>query len=176
MAAQILSVFSNRSPFQMLTLFKTMVGSELEYCCPFWNPHKVSDIKAIDIIQRYFTRRIHGCQDLDYWTRLKKIGLMPLRWRRERYILIHSWKVLNGEAPDDISISFKDTLRLGKKAIVPAIDNKAQPSVTSCDEKSFGVIAARLWNLLPAKVDCHSRSQSQSSLKASQTSRPWMVT
>ena len=51
-------------------------------------------------------------------------------------------------------MSFKDTLRLGKKAIVPAINNRAQRSVVTCYENSFGVTAAKLWNLLPAKVNC----------------------
>ena len=50
-------------------------------------------------------------------------------------------------------MSFKNTLGLGKKAIVPAINNKAQRSDASRYEKSFGVTAARLWNLLPAKIN-----------------------
>ena len=78
MAAWVLSVFSNRSPTLMLTLFKTMVRSKLEYCCPVWNPHKIGDIKAIENIHRKFTRRIVGCKDLDYRARLKKLGLMSL--------------------------------------------------------------------------------------------------
>ena len=41
-------VFSDRSPFLMLTLFKTMVRSRLEYCCPVWNPSKITDIEAIE--------------------------------------------------------------------------------------------------------------------------------
>ena len=32
--------------------------------------------------------------------------------------------------------------------------NKAQRSVATCYENSFGVTAAKLWNLLPAKVNC----------------------
>ena len=78
MAAWVLSVFSDRSPFLMLTLFKTMVRSRLEYCCHVWNPHKISDIKAIENIQRNYTRKINGCQDIDYWARLKKLGIMSL--------------------------------------------------------------------------------------------------
>ena len=51
-------------------------------------------------------------------------------------------------------MSFKDTLRLGKKATVPAINNKARRSVSNCYENSFGVTAAKFWNLPPAKVNC----------------------
>jgi len=155
MAAWVLSVFSNRSPFLMLTLFKTMVRSKLEYCCPVWNPHKISDIKAIENIQRNYTRRINGCQDIDYWARLKKLGIMSLQRRRERYVIIHTWKILNGRAPNDIDMLFKDTLRHGKRAIVPPTNNSAQRSIASHYENSFGVCAAKLWNLLPASVNNH---------------------
>ena len=154
MAAWVLSVFSNRSPTLMLTLFKTMVRSKLEYCCPVWNPHKIGDIKAIESVQRNFTRRIAGCKELDYWARLKKPGLMSLQRRRERYIIIHTWKIANGEAPNDIKMSFKETSRHGKRAIVPPINKTAQCSVSSHYENSFGVSATKLWNLLPANVNC----------------------
>ena len=54
MTSWVLSVFRDRSRFLMLTLFKTMVRSKLEYCCPVWNPDKISDIEleAIESIQR----------------------------------------------------------------------------------------------------------------------------
>ena len=41
-ASWVFSVFSDRSPFLMLTLFKTMVRSRVEYCCPVLNPSKIS--------------------------------------------------------------------------------------------------------------------------------------
>ena len=71
MTSWVLSVFRDRSRFLMLTLYKTMVRSKLEYYCPVWNPDKISDIEAIESIQRHYTRRISGCQNLDYWERLQ---------------------------------------------------------------------------------------------------------
>ena len=41
MAAWTLSAFRDRSQVVMLTLYKSMVRSKLEYCCPVWNPAKV---------------------------------------------------------------------------------------------------------------------------------------
>ena len=52
MTSWVLSVFRDRSRFLMLTLYKTMVRSKLEYYCPVWNPDKISDIEAIESIQR----------------------------------------------------------------------------------------------------------------------------
>ena len=44
MAAWALSVFRDRSPTTMITLYKSLIRSRLEYCCPLWNPSKVRDI------------------------------------------------------------------------------------------------------------------------------------
>ena len=146
-------VFSDRSPFLMLTLFKTMVRSRLEYCCPVWNPSKITDIEAIENVQRNYTHHILGCQQLDYWDRLKKLDLLSLQRRRERYILIHTWKMANDLASNDIKMVFKENARHGIKAIVPPLNNKSQRSVATHYENSFGVNAARLWNLLPRQVN-----------------------
>ena len=151
--AWVLSVFRSRSPLLMLTLFKTMVRSKLEYCCPVWDPVKIEDIQAIENIQRNFTRRISSCRDLRYWKRLKRLQLMSLQRRRERYIIIHTWKIINGAAPNDINMEFKENTRLGIKAIIPKINTKAQTSVSTHYFNSFGVKAARLWNILPKEVN-----------------------
>ena len=65
--------------------------------------------------------RILGCKDLTYWDRLKKLHLMSLQRRRERYCIIHAWKILNDLAPNDIGLSFQQNMRLGIKAEIPAI-------------------------------------------------------
>jgi hypothetical protein len=155
-AAWVLSVFRDRSPLLMLTLYKSMVRSRLEYCCPVWNPAKVTDVQALESVQRNFTRRINGCHDLDYWQRLEKLKLLSLQRRRERYSIVHVWKILNGLAPNDISLESYTNDRHGLKIRLPAIKKKAQMSVTTDYENSFKIKASRLWNLLPK--DCNSVS------------------
>ena len=95
-AAGVLSVFFTRSSEIMLTLYKSMVRSLLEYCSPLWNPLKISDIQELESVQKAFTARISGLKDVHYWDRLKQLSLMSLQRRRERYIIIHMWKILNG--------------------------------------------------------------------------------
>ena len=37
-----LSVFKSRDSEVMLTLYKSLVRSHLEYCCPLWHPSKIN--------------------------------------------------------------------------------------------------------------------------------------
>ena len=103
MANWVLSVFSDRSK------------DVLEYNCPVWNPSLMQDIKKLESTQRAFTRYISGCQGLLYWDRLKKLGLMSLQRRRERYVILHLWKIWQGAVPNDLDIQFYDHTRLGTR-------------------------------------------------------------
>ncbi|KAL5251988.1 hypothetical protein ACHWQZ_G014955 [Mnemiopsis leidyi] len=149
----VLSVFNNRSPTIMLTLYKSMVRSLLEYCCPLWDPHKVSDIQELEGVQRAFTARIAGCQDLDYWERLKKLSLMSLQRRRERYILLHMWKIANGSVSNDVEIEFVSRPRTGIKALVPPLRAGVTAFHQSLYDNSFAVKGPRLWNCIPASIN-----------------------
>ena len=105
-AAWVLSVFYTRSPAVMLTLYKSMVQSLLEFCSPLCNPTRISDVQELEGVQKTFTAKIYGCRDLDYWERLKKLSLMSLQRRRECYILDHMWKILYGQTSNDLQIQF----------------------------------------------------------------------
>jgi hypothetical protein len=65
-ASWVLGVFKDRSKPVMLQLYKSLIRSRVEYCCPLCNPVKVTDIQTIEDVQRNFTRRITGTGDLDY--------------------------------------------------------------------------------------------------------------
>jgi ribonuclease P/MRP protein subunit RPP40 len=60
MAGWVLRTFKTRERQVMLTLYKQLVLSQLEYCCPVWALTNVASIMAIEAVQRAYTRRIHG--------------------------------------------------------------------------------------------------------------------
>ena len=151
-AAWCLSVFRSRDKVTMLTLFKSIVRPHLEYCCPLWHPSKVADIQSIESIQRSFTSKIHGLENLNYWERLSELNLMSLQRRRERYCIIYLWKILYSHAPNDIGIQWNVNFRLGIKALVPRAPRNRK--IHSIYEASFAINAPRLWNTLPKKVNC----------------------
>ena len=123
--AWVLSAFKTRNMLTMMTLYKSLVKSHLEYCCPLWNSCKTSETQEIEGVQRTFTARIWGFQHLDYWQRLKALDLMSLQRRRERYIIIHMWKILHYKCPNNINIQFCAPSRLGTKAVIPGISKSS---------------------------------------------------
>ena len=148
-AAWVLSVFQTRSPVIMLTLYKSMVRCLLEYCCPLWHPSKISDIQELESVQKAFTARISGMCDIHYWDRLQRLSLMSLQRRRERFIILHMWKILNMHSSNDINVQFVSRPRLGNLAIVPSACRFSSVANRSLYESSFSVIGPKLWNAMP---------------------------
>ena len=127
----------------------------------------MSDIKTLESTQRAFTRHVSGCNGLSYWQRLKFLNLMSLQRRRERYIIIHVWKIIKGLAPNDINLKSYEHIRLGTRCQIPPLQKKAPTYAKSIYDSSFAVVGPKLWNILPRSVTC---APSLESFKSSLTS------
>ena len=150
-SAWVLNTFSDRSSFAMMTMYKSLIRSHLENCCPLWNPQKISDIQALEAIQRHFTSKISGLNTLNYWERLSHLKLQSLQRRRERYSIIHMWKIYNNLAPNDLNFHFYNNPRLGTKVSLNRVIRPNSKYQTLRDN-SFVFVGAKLWNLLPPDV------------------------
>ena len=138
MSAWILRTFTAaRDEDTMLTLYKAYVRSHLEYCCQLWNPFLIKDISLIESVQQAFTKRIRNLENLNYWQRLEKLKLYSLQRRRERYLTIHTWKILNGKALNVVTsisegIRYKSSSinsRLGRTCVVPTLTQTASVAI-----------------------------------------------
>ena len=106
----------------------------------------------VEQVQRMFTSRISGMKDVNYWDRLCELGIMSLQRRRERIIIMHLWKILNGINPNTINLDFKFHSRSGSiKATIKPLPRIRGRILTSFDQ-SFTIKAAKFWNVLPAKL------------------------
>ena len=90
--------FRRRSRVVMLTIWKTLVQSKLDYCSQLWSPSDQASIASIESVARHFTSKIDGMTGLDYWERLAALQLYSQERRRERYQIMFVWKVAQGLA------------------------------------------------------------------------------
>ena len=135
-----------------LVCSRSFIRSRLEYACPLWCPSKVEDIMNIESIQRHFTSKIEGCNELSYWDRLSKLQLMSLQRRRERYTILHLYKIFTNTAPNEMNITYFHNQRRGVCAKVPPVSKSAKTKFQSKYDSSFAVFAPRLWNTLPKSI------------------------
>ena len=100
----------------MLLFLKTYLIPRLEYCSAAWNPHKIGEIEQLEAVQRSFTSKIENMEHLNYWERLAKLKLFSLQRRRERFLILHTWKIYKELAPNDLNLKFHMNTRLGIQA------------------------------------------------------------
>ena len=88
-------------------------------------------------------------RDLHYWDRLQRLSLMSLQRRRERFILLHMWKILHRHTSNDINVQFVSRPRLGNLAVIPSACRYSSAANLSLYDSSFAVMGPKLWNAMP---------------------------
>ena len=59
-------------------LYLSLVRSKLLYCSPIWRPHLLSDVRALENVQRRATKFILNASLSNYRLRLVNLNLLPL--------------------------------------------------------------------------------------------------
>ena len=111
LAGWILRTSTIRDPQVVLTLNKSLVMSRLEYASQLWSPYLLKHVYLIEKVQRAFTKHISGMCFLFYSKHLEVLKLYSLQRRREKYVIIYVWKIIEGLVPncsDPITFSFSD--------------------------------------------------------------------
>ena len=151
----ILRVFQTREREALMTLYRSLVLPILEYCCQLWSPHTVGMMRMLEAVQRTFTYRIRGLSELNYWQRLQELGLYSLERRRERYVIIYVWKVLQGLVPnfaERVTLTSYVNERRGRFCRVPSRIRQAMGRVQTAREASLPLAGPGLFNCLPQET------------------------
>ena len=138
----------------MVLLFETMVIPILEYSCQLWSPIKSKLILKLESVQRSFTHRVFQSSE-NYWVRLRELDLYSLQRRRERYILIYIFKIVNGFVPNMTGVNKITThrhIRRGLLCNIVPINNRCLSSLRTIKESSFIIQASRLFNEMPLNL------------------------
>ena len=151
----ICSVFKTRVRVPMMTLYRALVLPILEYCCQLWHPQVLGLIRQVEGVQRTFTYRINGMRELSYWQRLERLKLYSLERRRERYLIIYVWKVIQELAPNFEGrdrIRTEESARRGRLCVVPSRRRGAFRRLDTLYEASVPVLGSKLFNCLPKET------------------------
>ena len=81
---------------RQVDIVEALIMSRLDYGCQLWSPYLIKDINLVEKVQRSFTRFISGMKSLSYPERLTVLKLYSHQRRREKYIIIYVWKILDG--------------------------------------------------------------------------------
>ena len=143
-----LRTFRRTSTLVMMTIWKSLVQTKLDYCSQLWSPSDQASISKLEGVARHFTAQVAGLQDMDYWDRLQVLHLYSQERRRERYQIIFIWKVLQGLVKG-YNINTMQSPRRGRLVEVSPYQSQAPAAVRRARESSLSVKGSRLFNLIP---------------------------
>ena len=129
---------------------KSIVLSRIDYGSQLWSPNKKGYICELERIQQSFTKYISGMQNLSYHQRLNALRLYSLQRRRDRYIVIYMWKILENLVPNLIpKVQIYTSQRRGRLCYTQHVPIGHIGTICF---NSFRWKASRLFNSLPANI------------------------
>ena len=151
-----LRTFNARDRTTMLTLWKSLILPHHDYCSQLWSPLKTGLIQKLELLQRSFFRKIHGMRQLSYWEQLIALRARSLERRRERYMIIYVWRILEGQVPNlnstVIETTSDATSRIGRLCHVPHVSNQAPAFVKKARDASLPIRGVKLFNAIPKEL------------------------
>ena len=151
MSGWVLRTFATRDAVTMKTLFKSLILSKLDYCSPLVIPASANEINSMEKVQRAFTRRIAGMSGKTYPERLIELKMLSIQRRRERFIIIYMFKILNNLVHNP-GITFKSNERTGTHAIIPTMKTTEPNYKRKLRFNSFGYLGPKLFEILPKSL------------------------
>ena len=138
-----------RTPNFMVTLYKTHIRPIIEFGSTVWNTGYIGDVKALESVQRRWTKKISGFSDVPYSERLSTLNLYSVYGRLCRADIIKYWKIFHNLSPikpeDLFSLSRSSTRGHRYKLNMPRCHLEVR-------KRYFSIRCIKLWNSLPDDV------------------------
>lgn len=157
--ATLKNTFTCRDAKLWKILYTSLVRPHLEYAAPVWNPtanHK-GNVKAIELVQQRATKV--GQSKVEYWKRLRILGLSTHADRRARGDCIEMYKLINNPDSPEVVIPFGQSFistRRNSKALVLNKNTARQindyATAVRCRLAFLTNRVNTLWNSLPSSV------------------------
>ena len=142
--------FRHLSDFAFVGLYKSLVRSQLEYGVQVWSTFRQGLIDVIEGVQRRATKLRQSCKELPYQSRLEKLKLPSLCYRRKRADLILLFKLLTSEMRDlvcpSLAVCTYTKTRGHERKLMTRLAHK------DCRKFFFGNRVVQEWNSLPQDV------------------------
>ena len=108
-ASIILNCFKSKNKDILFRAFNVFVRPTLDYCSNLWSPYRKCEIDLVESVQKRFTKRLYGMNELQYPERLQILGAESLELRRLKADLCMYYKIIVGmvDLPVDEFFFFK---------------------------------------------------------------------
>jgi len=149
-AALIHRSFLSRNVQNLTRAFVTYVRPILEYSSAVWSPSLITLINKIESVQRNFTKRLPGLQNLNYGERLNTLKLKSLEHRRLITDLVTCYNIIHNNIiiSNKNFFTFSTTTNLRGhpfRLSVPIVKNNTHLNF-------FSVRIVKIWNSLPSHI------------------------
>ena len=102
----------------------------------------------LENVQKCYLDKIQGMSHFNYWEQLSVLKLYSLQRRRERYIILYTWKIIENIVPN-FGINTRVNPRTGRFCVVPHVKSAAPARVQSLRFASLSINGPRLFNAMP---------------------------
>ena len=128
--------------------FSIYVRSILENCSSVWCPYSVGNIRKIEKIQKMFTKRLVGFNNLSYMERLKKLKCDTLEIRRLKADLVMYYNVVHYSFNSEQFFTLKDH-KLTRGHSLTIVKKKFNNNIS---RYAFNNRRIDIWNKLPQQI------------------------
>ena len=136
-----------RSADFMVPLFISHIRPLLDFASTIWNTGYLGDLRLLESVQRRWTKKIAGMEELSYAERLTMLNLYSIRGRLLRADLLKCWKVFHGKCgvqPADLFVMAPDVGTRGHRFKLAHTHSSLE-----CRRRFFSLRCVASWNALP---------------------------